>query len=115
MPEEYVDPYDIPVVKRSPPLVHDVTSIVAERGATHGPFGLVSSTAQRIKQTYRESPNWELMPAYMQEALDNIATKQARILNGDWEFLDHWDDVQGYARRVVQEVEEVNSLNISFK
>lgn len=35
-----------------------------------------------------------------------IATKMARIVNGDPDYLDNWHDIQGYAKLVQQELEK---------
>jgi hypothetical protein len=40
------------------------------------------------------------MEPYMQESLDLIANKLARIVNGDPFYDDSWHDVGGYAKLV---------------
>jgi hypothetical protein len=38
------------------------------------------------------------MPDAQIEALDMIALKLSRILSGQANFKDHWDDIAGYAK-----------------
>ena len=46
--------------------------------------------------------NWAKLDPDQREALEMIAHKMARILNGDQDHLDSWHDIQGYARLVEQ-------------
>lgn len=78
----------------------DIDQILAERGTQYGMFGEVSLVAQNIKSAMRHSPNWKRLPADMREALEMIAAKSARILNGDPTHIDSWRDIEGYARLV---------------
>lgn len=71
--------------------------ILDARETTHGDYAQVSQTAQAIKRAMLETPNWREMPHYARESLDLIATKIARICNGDFNTQDHWRDIAGYA------------------
>ena len=42
--------------------------------------------------------NWISLSDAQAESLEMIAVKIARILSGDPDFADHWDDVIGYAK-----------------
>ncbi len=72
--------------------------ILAERGSTHGPFGEQAPLVQNIKGLMRATGQWALLPATHREALDMIAHKMGRILVGNPQHRDHWDDIAGYAR-----------------
>ena len=78
--------------------MRDVTETLDEREDSHGDFFTVGIVAQQIKHAFRQSPNWHRLPAYQREALELMATKFARILNGDNCHADHWHDIAGYAR-----------------
>lgn len=68
-----------------------------ERKATHGDWKQQSRCANELKGVMRGIGNWnDLWPA-QQEALDMIATKMSRILSGNPNEPDHWDDIAGYA------------------
>jgi hypothetical protein len=41
--------------------------------------------------------NWDVLKDTQREALELIAMKIARILSGDHNYRDHWDDIEGYA------------------
>lgn len=88
-----------------------VNEILSEREQQYGQYIMVSTIAQGIKKIMRESPNYKMMPVYMQESLDMIANKLARILNGNYYHMDSWNDIAGYAGLAVMtsEDEENNS------
>lgn len=80
-----------------------VADILVERGASYGPFPGHALVTQRIKDVMRagEGPAWDdLAPsvkAMYREALDMIAHKIGRLVNGDPSFDDSWADIAGYA------------------
>ena len=51
-----------------------------------------------------------LLSDVQQEALDMIATKMARIVNGDPDKVDNWDDISGYAKLVSDVLQEERDL-----
>ena len=67
--------------------------ILNERETTHGAFVNVSQTARALKHIFHQRQ----FSDEMVEALDMIATKLARIVEGDPNMLDHWEDIAGYA------------------
>lgn len=69
-----------------------------EREKTHGPYLQVATTSQKLKTIMMLSKNWPRLTEPQAEAIEMIASKLARILNGDPNFRDHWDDVAGYAQ-----------------
>lgn len=87
-----------------------VTQVSADRQKTHGNFRDSAVLTQRLKATI-----WGFMPSSkaegcfrlketQKEALDMIAFKIARILSGDPNHKDHWDDIAGYATLISQEL-----------
>jgi hypothetical protein len=71
--------------------------LIAARQATHGDFCETGAVAQGIKTAFGAERAALLSPV-QRAALDQIATKIARILCGDPNHPDHWHDVAGYAR-----------------
>jgi hypothetical protein len=71
-------------------------SILQERKKTHGSFAMNATISQGLKGVFRvgDSP----VKVEHREALDMIALKLSRILSGQADFKDHWDDIAGYAR-----------------
>ena len=98
-PTDKTDEYDSRVdVKRAVPRM----PILEEREKTHGDYIHVSRCAQLQKDNFRKYSGWQNLGAAKQESLDLIATKIARILNGDPNETDHWRDIAGYANLVVE-------------
>ena len=75
-----------------------MTPLLTDRERTHGIFKDTASLAQSLKDVMRSSKNWERLSDSQKEALEQDATKTARILSGDFNFRDHWDDKGGYAQ-----------------
>lgn len=88
-------------------------AILKEREETHGLYADVSQTAQSLKNSFAVQPNWVVLSPVQRESLDLIATKLARILNGDPDEIDHWEDVAGYARLVVRELVKETQADVS--
>jgi hypothetical protein len=44
--------------------------------------------------------NWFNLNYDQREALDMICSKMARIMNGDPNYVDSWEDIAGYATLV---------------
>jgi hypothetical protein len=76
------------------------TTIIAARESSHGDYAINASIAQELKAVIRNAPGWEKLTPVQKESLDLDATKTARILAGDPDFKDHWDDKAGYAKLV---------------
>ena len=72
--------------------------LTTDRERTHGIFKDTASLAQSLKDVMRSSKNWGRLSDSQKEALEQDATKTARILSGDFNFRDHWDDKGGYAQ-----------------
>jgi hypothetical protein len=85
----------------------EVEKLLENRGGTYGKYTSVSQISQDLKKVMRESPNYKVMPAPLQESLDMIANKISRILNGDPLYEDSWRDISGYATLVLMELEDM--------
>lgn len=77
--------------------------ILSQRGAEYGDYATMSTAIQAIK---REIHNWDThgIPAPHMEALDMIATKMGRILTGNHDNVDSWQDIAGYATLVANRI-----------
>lgn len=86
-----------------------VRAIIAERGKTHGPDAIHQlGHAHALKRAigHRENPNLTLAE---KEAMDMIAVKLSRLVNGE-PIGDHWDDIIGYAA-IAREAREMVTLS----
>jgi len=81
-----------------------IAQTLAQRQKTHGNFATHSEISQKLKAVMYESEGWQDLPYEHCEALEMIAHKIARILNGDPCFIDSWRDVCGYSQLVVNKL-----------
>lgn len=77
-----------------------IEALLAERGKQHGDFSDHARISQSLKLTMKASKNWATLSPIMAESLEMIQHKIARILSGDPNHNDHWDDLAGYAKLV---------------
>lgn len=80
--------------------------LLAERRKTHGLFCEHEQIAQSLKAAMHATANWDRCTLSQQESLEMIAHKIGRILAGNPDHKDHWDDIAGYARLVADQIAE---------
>lgn len=80
----------------------ELGDILTERGKRYGSFAGHARISQALKGVMRDTPQWESLPFDMQEALEMVQHKIARILNGDPHYKDSWRDVGGYSELVAE-------------
>lgn len=78
----------------------DVDNTLAVREKSYGSFRAKAEFIQVLKTVLRAVPNWSSLDADMQEALDMVVAKVARICFGDPKHKDSWHDIAGYASLV---------------
>lgn len=78
----------------------NVDQILEERGQRYGTFEVNAATAQALKKVLHMNDSWFHLAYDQREALDMICHKMARIMNGDPNYVDSWDDIAGYATLV---------------
>lgn len=78
----------------------NIECILQERGSRYGLFTTHASITQRLKEIMRETPKWKILADDQKEALEMIAHKIGRILNGDPDYVDSWTDIVGYTSLV---------------
>ena len=79
----------------------NIAAILDERQKSHGAFSDHAAITQLIKQNMwsaRSSIAWANLTDEHREALEMIAHKIGRILAGNPNINDHWDDIAGYAK-----------------
>lgn len=84
----------------------DINQTLAERGARYGRFRDHAFIAQGLKKSMWMHPGWSPLADDQKQALETIADKIARILNGDPNYLDNWHDIIGYAKLVEDRLSE---------
>lgn len=87
---------------------NDVDTILAERGSRYGRFIDHAYTTQLIKSVITDGmgrDKYADLSPDQKEALDMIAHKLGRIVNGDPHYADSWIDIAGYAKLVADRLE----------
>jgi hypothetical protein len=81
-----------------------VKNTLKQRQKTHGNFDTHAVISQKLKLVMREH-GLEHLAFDQIEALEMIAHKIARILNGNPDHHDHWHDIAGYSTLVADNLE----------
>jgi hypothetical protein len=76
--------------------------LLEERGKTHGDFSDHAAVTYAVKDAMCSLGNIDRLSVVQREALDMIAHKIGRIIAGNPDHKDHWDDIAGYAKLVSQ-------------
>jgi hypothetical protein len=79
----------------------NVDAILNERGSRYGNFLDHARITQNIKCAMENSRNWPTLPVDTREALEMVAHKIGRMLNGDPEYVDNVVDIIGYMQLVL--------------
>jgi hypothetical protein len=87
-----------------------IANTLEERGTRYGDFPTHARITQHIKLAMANSRNWSILPNDQKEALEMIAHKIGRILNGDPKYVDSWHDIAGYAKLVEDELIRQESM-----
>lgn len=77
-----------------------IDTILKERGAKYGKFTGHAKITQDLKYIICTTGKWGTLKPDQREALEMIMHKIGRILNGDPDYADSWDDIAGYAKLV---------------
>ena len=85
-------------------MSNDVTKTITERATRYGSFKKNAQITQDIKKVMRNTRNWEALSSDKKEALEMIACKISRILNGDPNHYDSWHDINGYCKLVTDDL-----------
>ena len=84
----------------------NIDNTLNERGTRYGDFEDHADITQCLKAIMQATPNWDALKADQKEALEMVAHKIGRILNGDPDYIDSWHDIIGYVRLVEQRLEK---------
>lgn len=82
-----------------------IDNTLAERGTRYGKFTGHARITQHLKTVMFTYKAREELDDDMIEALEMIAHKIGRILNGDPRYADSWIDIAGYAKLVADRLE----------
>lgn len=85
--------------------INYMDAVLAERGKQHGDFTDHARCTQIMKSVARGGPSWPSMSHCQREAIEMIMHKIGRIVCGNPNHKDHWDDIMGYAKLVSDRIE----------
>jgi hypothetical protein len=85
----------------------DIDKTLAERGSRYGTFAGHAEVSQAIKRVMANelAKRNKLIADDQWEALEMIAHKIARIINGDADYSDSWIDIAGYSKLVADRLD----------
>jgi len=89
--------------------VTTLTETLKERGSRYGTFVGHAEVTQKLKRVMADelAKRHKVVTDDQWEALEMIAHKIGRIINGDPDYADSWIDVAGYAKLVADRLEGV--------
>ncbi|CAB4127839.1 hypothetical protein UFOVP96_20 [uncultured Caudovirales phage] len=76
-----------------------LNDILNKREETHGDFMAKALFIQKVQEIISKN-SWNELEADQKESVHMILVKLSRILYGDANHADHWDDISGYAQLV---------------
>ena len=85
---------------------NNIDAILKERGQRYGKFKNHAEISQKLKAVLWEF-DYQRMEYNQIEALEMICHKMARILNGDPDYSDSWNDIAGYSKLVADRLDGV--------
>lgn len=88
----------------------DINATLQERGKRYGEFATHAQISQQLKWVMQSYENWFQLEKDQKEALEMIAHKIARILNGDPNYDDSWHDIAGYATLVADRLRKAQVM-----
>jgi hypothetical protein len=87
-----------------------IDATLAEKGKRYGEFHEHARITQSLKRAMADTPNWSSLSDDKKEALEMIAHKIGRILNGDPDYIDSWHDISGYATLVEKDLDKAMAI-----
>lgn len=94
-----------PMLPRKAAPAEGIDATLAERGSRYGSFTGHAAITQAVKNAMYSVPGWAKLADDQKEALEMIAHKVGRILNGDPNYHDSWHDIVGYAKLVADRLQ----------
>ena len=108
---EPVEPQDLDELAGRKPIPHTpppatIEDILSTRAKTHGDFADTARISQDMKRIVQSEVGWDKLSDVQREVLQMIMTKIARIVSGNPNVKDHWDDIAGYAKLASERIKE---------
>ena len=78
----------------------NIAKILEDRGGKYGDFTYNAEVTQACMDILMHASNAQALNNNHKEAIHMIVHKLSRIVNGDPDLHDSWDDIAGYAKLV---------------
>jgi hypothetical protein len=88
-------------------MTDTITQTLTERGKRYGKFVGHAKVTQDLKSVMHTNAGWTRLADDQKEALEMVAHKIGRILNGDPDYDDSWVDIAGYTKLVADRLQGV--------
>jgi hypothetical protein len=82
----------------------NITELVKTKAKTHGDFSVMAGLAQGLKSMIRLCPTHKQLNDVQSEAVDMILHKIGRLVAGDPNAREHWEDIAGYSKLVLDRI-----------
>jgi hypothetical protein len=76
----------------------EINEMLDARGSRYGAFVEHARITQAIKSAMQSGQSWKWLSLSQKEALEMVAHKIGRIVNGDPDYDDSWVDIVGYVQ-----------------
>lgn len=83
-----------------------VDKILAERPSKHGEFEENSRCTWAIVRALEAERNWTTLSDTQKHTLYMVSHKMARIVTGNPDIPEHWEDIEGYAKCITNRMEK---------
>lgn len=93
----------------------NINQTLTERGNRYGVFTGHAEITQNLKTLMQATPNWKALLPDQREALEMVAHKIGRILNGDPNYDDSWVDIAGYVTLVANRLQGKSDSGATLK
>lgn len=92
----------------------DAEVLLQERGSKHGDFTHGAQFTQDVMDIFARQANWRLLEAFQKEGIHMIVHKMQRVMVGQFDYDDHWLDIEGYARCVRERLHLLGGHHLAF-
>lgn len=82
-----------------------ISETLEERGKRYGNYLQQTRISKALQNRMRMVESYKELDPDMKDALEMIAVKISRILNGDPDYSDNWHDIAGYATLVADRLD----------
>lgn len=85
--------------------MNGISGTLEERGKRYGNYLHQTRISKALQNRMRMVESYKELDPDMQDALEMIAVKISRILNGTPDYADNWHDISGYATLVADRLD----------